>query len=137
MDKVLRAGTILAFAFGLFFLGRSLVNPLDVFLISLSLLSLIKNPGVTVLFFKGNRKYYTFALYFLFSISLSIFGASDKFEVLKNLIQFSAYTLLIPLNFAIKRDGGYKTCLHINFPHLPPLFFPPILHSKTREIVRL
>jgi O-antigen ligase len=104
MDKVLRTGTILAFAFGLFLLGRSLVNPLDVFLISLALFSLIKNPGVMVLFFKENRKYYTFALYFLFSISLSIFGAPDKFEVLKNLIQFSAYTLLIPLTFAIKRD---------------------------------
>lgn len=104
MDKVLRTGTILAFAFGLFLLGRSLVNPLDVFLISLALFSLIKNPGVVVLFFKGNGKYYIFALYFLFSISLSIFSAPDKFEVLKNLIQFSAYTLLIPLTFAIKRD---------------------------------
>jgi len=104
MDKVLRTGTILAFAFGLFLLGRSLVNPLDVFLISLALFSLIKNPGVVVLFFKGNKKYYMFALYFLFSISLSIFSASDKFEVLKNLIQFSAYILLIPLTFTIKRD---------------------------------
>jgi len=104
MDKVLRAGTILAFAFGLFLLGRSLVNPLDVFLVSLALFSLIKNPGVVVLFFKENGRYYMFALYFLFSISLSIFAASDKFEVLKNLIQFSAYTLLIPLTFAIKRD---------------------------------
>ncbi|MFZ8826397.1 MAG: O-antigen ligase family protein [Candidatus Caldipriscus sp.] len=104
MDKILRTGTILAFAFGLFLLGRSLVNPFDIFLISLALLSLIKNPGVMVLFFKGNGKYYLFALYFLFSISLSIFGAPDKFEVLKNLIQFSAYTLLIPLTFTIKRD---------------------------------
>jgi O-Antigen Polymerase. len=104
MDKILRTGTILAFAFGLFLLGRSLVNPLDVFLISLALFSLIKNPSVVVLFFKGNGKYYMFALYFLFSISLSIFSAPDKFEVLKNLIQFSAYTLLIPLTFAIKRD---------------------------------
>jgi O-antigen ligase len=104
MDKILRTGTILAFAFGLFLLGRSLVNPFDIFLISLALLSLIKNPGVMVLFFKGNGKYYLFALYFLFSISLSIFGAPDKFEFLKNLIQFSAYTLLIPLTFTIKRD---------------------------------
>jgi O-antigen ligase len=104
MDKVLRTGTILAFAFGLFLLGRSLVNPLDVFLISLALFYLLKNPDSSILFFKGNRKYYLFALSFLFSISLSIFGASDKFEALKNLIQFSAYTLLIPLTFAIKRD---------------------------------
>ncbi|MFZ8832821.1 MAG: O-antigen ligase family protein [Candidatus Caldipriscus sp.] len=104
MDKILRTGTILAFAFGLFFLGRSLVNPLDVFLISLALFYLLKNPDSSIPFFKGNRKYYLFALSFLFSISLSIFGASDKFEVLKNLIQFSAYTLLIPLTFAIKRD---------------------------------
>jgi O-antigen ligase len=104
MDKVLRTGTILAFAFGLFLLGRSLVNPFDIFLISLALFSLLKNPGGTILFFKGNGKYYLFALYFLFSISLSIFGAPDKFEVLKNLIQFSAYTLLIPLTFTIKRD---------------------------------
>jgi O-antigen ligase len=104
MDKVLRAGTILAFAFGLFLLGRSLVNPFDIFLISVALFSLLKNPGGMILFFKGNGKYYLFALSFLFSISLSIFGAPDKFEVLKNLIQFSAYTLLIPLTFAIKRD---------------------------------
>jgi O-antigen ligase len=104
MDKVLRTGTILAFTFGLFLLGRSLVNPFDIFLISLALLSLIKNPGFMVLFFKGNRKYYMFALSFLFSISLSIFSASDKFEALKDLIQFSAYTLLIPLTFTIKRD---------------------------------
>jgi O-antigen ligase len=104
MDKVLRTGTILAFAFGLFLLGRSLVNPFDIFLVSLALFSLLKNPGGMILFFKGNGKYYIFALSFLFSISLSIFGAPDKFEVLKNLIQFSAYTLLIPLTFAIKRD---------------------------------
>ena len=104
MDKILRTGTILAFAFGLFLLGRSLVNPLDVFLISLALFYLLKNLDSSILFFRGNGKYYLFALYFLFSISLSIFGASDKFEVLKNLIQFSAYTLLIPLTFAIKRD---------------------------------
>jgi O-antigen ligase len=104
MDKVLRTGTILAFAFGLFLLGRSLVNPFDIFLISLALFSLLKNPGGMILFFKGNGKYYLFALSFLFSISLSIFGAPDKFEVLKNLIQFSAYTLLIPITFAIKRD---------------------------------
>jgi len=104
MDKILRTGTILAFAFGLFLLGRSFVNPFDIFLISLALFSLLKNPGGMILFFKSNGKYYFFALYFLFSISLSIFGASDKFEVLKNLIQFSAYTLLIPLTFAIKRD---------------------------------
>jgi O-antigen ligase len=104
MDKVLRTGTILAFAFGLFLLGRSLVNPFDIFLISLALFSLLKNPGGMILFFKGNGKYYLFALSFLFSISFSIFGAPDKFEVLKNLIQFSAYTLLIPLTFAIKRD---------------------------------
>jgi len=104
MDKVLRTGTILAFTFGLFFLGRSLVNPFDIFLISLALFSLLKNPGGMILFFKGNGKYYLFALSFLFSISLSIFGAPDKFEVLKNLIQFSAYTLLISLTFAIKRD---------------------------------
>lgn len=104
MDKVLRTGTILAFTFGLFLLGRSLVNPFDIFLISLALFSLLKNPGGMILFFKGNGKYYLFALSFLFSISLSIFGAPDKFEVLKNLIQFSAYTLLISLTFAIKRD---------------------------------
>jgi O-antigen ligase len=104
MDKVLRTGTILAFTFGLFLLGRSLVNPFDIFLISVALFSLLKNPGGMILFFKGNGKYYLFALSFLFSISLSIFGAPDKFEVLKNLIQFSAYTLLIPLTFAIKRD---------------------------------
>ena len=104
MDKILRTGTILAFAFGLFLLGRSLVNPLDVFLISLALFYLLKNLDSSILFFRGNGKYYLFALYFLFSISLSIFGASDKFEVLKNLIQFSAYTLLIPLTLVIKRD---------------------------------
>jgi len=104
MDKVLRTGTILAFAFGLFLLGKSLVNPFDIFLVSLALFSLLKNPGGMILFFKGNGKYYLFALSFLFSISLSIFGASDKLEVIKNIFQFSAYILLIPLTFAIKRD---------------------------------
>jgi len=104
MDKILRIGTFLAFTSGLLLLGKGIVNPLDIFMILLALFSIIKNPTASILFLKKNREYYVIASAFLFSISLSFFGAQDKIEVLKNLFQISAYILLIPLTFTINRD---------------------------------
>ncbi len=104
MDKVLRIGTPLIFASALFLLGKSILNPFDLFMIILALFSILKNPNEVSQFVKKNYGYYTFSLFFLFSISLSIFGASDKLESLKNLFQISAYLLLIPLTFTIKHN---------------------------------
>lgn len=119
MDKVFSFKTfgaileILIIIFGYLLLGYAKLNPLDVAVVLISIFIVLLNVDKSIRFVSENKVYFILSTLFLLSILLSLPSSYNKFEVLKNLVQYAAYLYLIPFLFIA--DFDFKRYLRLSF----------------------